>query len=295
MKLSFDPQPYTFKGEKPFSRSQMPTKIKPLYQDKGHYKDMLGEFHDEIDELQNMMYAHNRYGLLLIFQAMDAAGKDGTIKHVMSGVNPHGVEIHSFKKPSENELDRDFLWRTSRWMPRRGHIGIFNRSYYEEVLVVKVHPKIVTNYQRIPKEYIQDLDGLFQKRYEDIANFELYAHRQGFRILKFFLNISKEEQRQRFLSRIDEHAKNWKFSEADIKERGYWDNYMEAYEAAINATSNPFAPWHVIPADDKKNMRLMVSQIILTELHNMDMHYPRVSDKRRVELQKYRKMLEEER
>ena len=294
MHLSFDPKPYTFTGDKSFSISQTPTEIVPLYKNKGDYKDLLGEFRDEIDELQNMMYAHDRYGLLLVFQAMDAAGKDGTIKHVMSGVNPHGIEINSFKKPSTNELDHDFMWRTSKRMPKRGHIGIFNRSYYEEVLVVKVHPKIATDYQRIPREYTTDLDSLFEKRYEDISNFEMYAHRQGIRVLKFFLNISKEEQRQRFLARIDEQSKNWKFSEADVKERGYWDDYMKAYEAAINATAKPFAPWHVIPADDKKNMRLMISQIILNELRSMDMHYPKVDDERKAALQEYRKMLEEE-
>jgi PPK2 family polyphosphate:nucleotide phosphotransferase len=232
--------------------------------------------------------------MLLVFQAMDAAGKDGTIKHVMSGVNPHGIQIFAFKKPSDNELDHDFMWRTSRCLPERGRMGIFNRSYYEEVLVVKVHPQILTKYQRIPKAFTSDVDQAFEQRYEDIANFEQYIHRQGIHVMKFFLNLSKDEQKRRFLDRIDRPDKNWKFSEADVKERGYWDKYMTAYEEAINKTASPEAPWYVVPADDKKNMRLIVSQLILNEMRKLDMNYPIVTDERRAELQEIRKQLIED-
>ena len=282
---------FTFTGDEPFSIKDVPNKIEDLYDDKKDYKDRLAKFQEEIDELQNIMYAHDRYGMLLIFQAMDAAGKDGTIRHVMSGINPHGMEVSSFKRPSEEELDHDFMWRTTKNLPPRGRIGIFNRSYYEEVLVVRVHPEIMTKYQRIPAEFTQNVEEVWQQRYEDIRNLELYAYRNGIRILKFFLNISKEEQRKRFLARIETPSKNWKFSEGDVEERGYWDDYMQAYEDMINATARPHAPWIVVPADDKKNMRLIVSEIILHHMKQMDMHYPKVSDERRAELQKFRELL----
>jgi PPK2 family polyphosphate:nucleotide phosphotransferase len=291
MHTQLDYSAFEFNGDRELSLSELPTKIKDVYEDKKDYRELLEEFREEIDELQNTMYAHDRYGLLLIFQAMDAAGKDGTIRHVMSGVNPHGLEIYSFKKPSDLELDHDFMWRTTRCLPQRGRIGIFNRSYYEEVLVVRVHSKILTDYQRIPKEHTQDLDQVWEERFEDIRNLEKYAHRNGIHVLKFFLNISKEEQRDRFLARIDTPSKNWKFSEGDVKERGYWDDYMRCYEAAINATAAPHAPWYVIPADDKKNMRLMVSQVILDKLNAMEMHYPKVDEERKAELEQYREVL----
>lgn len=294
MHKKIDVSSYKFTGESPLKLSDIPNKIDPLYEGKKDYKNLLKEFRKEIDELQNMMYAHDRYGMLLIFQAMDAAGKDGTVRHVMSGVNPHGVEVHSFKAPTKNELDHDFMWRTTRRLPTRGKVGIFNRSYYEEVLVVRVHPKILTSYQRVPSEFTQDLDAVWTQRYEDIRNLELYAHRNGIQVVKFFLNISKEEQRLRFISRIDEPSKNWKFSEGDIEERKFWDNYMECYETAINETARPHAPWYVIPADDKKNMRLMVSQAILNHMNDMDMHYPKVDDERRAELAEIRKKLEKD-
>ena len=239
-----------------------------------------------------MMYAHDRHAMLLVFQAMDAAGKDGTIKRVMSRVNPHGVSIDAFKKPSEEELDHDFMWRTTIKFPKRGTIGIFNRSYYEEVLVVKVHPKIVTDYQRIPKNLTIDLDKLWQQRYEDIRNLELYASRNGIHVVKFFLNISRDEQRDRFLARLNTPEKNWKFAEGDVKERGYWNDYMKAYEEAINETAAPHAPWYVIPADDKNNMRLIVAQVILKHLKELDMKFPEVSEERIAEFEKFREMLE---
>lgn len=292
MHIKIDISDYEFTGGKKLKLAETTNLIEPLYKDKDDYKDLLEEYSEEIDDLQNMMYAHNRYAMLVIFQAMDAAGKDGTIRHVMSGVNPHGVEVHSFKKPSDNELDHDFLWRTTIKFPGRGTIGIFNRSYYEEVLVVRVHPEILTKYQRIPGEFTQNPDQVWQQRYEDIRNLEMYAHRNGIRVVKFFLNISRDEQKRRFLDRLNEQAKNWKFSEADVKERGYWNDYMTAYEDCINATATPYGPWYVVPADDKKNMRLIVSQIILENMRKMDMKYPEVDDSRLADFENYRQMLE---
>ncbi|MEZ4825469.1 MAG: polyphosphate kinase 2 family protein [Bacteroidia bacterium] len=292
MHINIDIRPFEFIGDRKFDIRNFPASVPDFYRDKDHYKDLMREFQEEIDELQTKMYAHDRYSLLLIFQAMDAAGKDGTIQNVMSGVNPHGVIIHSFKKPSEQELDHDFLWRTTVAFPQRGKIGIFNRSYYEEVLVVKVHPEILTQYQRLPAELVADPEKVWQQRYEDIRNLEKFAFRNGTRVVKFFLNISKDEQRKRFLSRLNEPEKNWKFAEADVKERGFWDDYMKAYEECINATSSPEAPWYVVPADDKSNMRLIVSQIILEHMHQLDMKYPEVSEARKAEFEKFRQMLE---
>jgi PPK2 family polyphosphate:nucleotide phosphotransferase len=289
-----DTRPFAYEGKRPLILAEQPNQIPDLYEDKDEYKDLLKEFREEIDDLQNMMYAHDRYSLLLIFQAMDAAGKDGTIRHVMSGINPHGVEVYAFKQPSSNELDHDFLWRTTRCLPRRGHIGIFNRSYYEEVLVVRVHPEILTKYQRLPAELIHDPELVWQQRYAAIRDFERYLYHNGTRVIKFFLNLSKDEQRDRFLDRIEEPDKNWKFSEGDVKERAYWQDYMHAYEQAINATASQYAPWYVIPANDKKNMRLIVSQVILDHMRKLDMCYPEVSDARREELQSYRAQLQKD-
>jgi PPK2 family polyphosphate:nucleotide phosphotransferase len=271
-----------------------PTKIPDVYQDKSDYRDLVEEFQKEIDELQCMMYAHDRYSLLLIFQAMDAAGKDGTIRAIMSGVNAHGVTVHPFKQPSDDELDQDFLWRTTKHLPQRGRIGIFNRSYYEEVLVVRVHPEILLNKQRLPAELLADVDQLWQHRYESIRDFEKHLNRNGTRVVKFFLNLGRDEQRERFVARIDELDKNWKFSEGDVKERKYWDQYQQAYESAINATATADAPWFVVPADDKKNMRLIVAQIVLEQLRTLDMHYPVVTPERREELEGYKRRLLEE-
>ncbi len=241
----------------------------------------------EMDELQSKMYAHNRYGLLIIFQAMDAAGKDGTIKHVLAGVNPVGVKIHSFKRPSETELGHDFLWRTNNVLPQRGTITIFNRSYYEEVLVVKVEPDILTNSQRLPAELTEDLDKVWEQRYSDIKNLEKYLYRNGIRVIKFFLNVSKKEQADRLIERIEDPNKNWKFEEQDVKVRDKWDEYMAAYQEAINETATKKSPWFVVPADDKKNMRLIVGSIIIEELKKMDMTYPEVSPDRAEELQRF--------
>ncbi|RMG75658.1 MAG: polyphosphate kinase 2 family protein [Bacteroidetes bacterium] len=289
--MPIDTTAFFVTGEKPFRRKDHPTHIEAVYDGKKDYKKRLEAYQDEIDELQNMMYAHDRYSMLLIFQAMDAAGKDGTIRRVMSGVNPHGVVVHAFKRPSDNELDHDFMWRTTKALPARGRIGIFNRSYYEEVLVVRVHPGILTGAQKLPAELTHDLNAVWQQRYEDIRSFERYLHRNGTRVIKFFLNLSKEEQRLRFLDRIDTPAKNWKFAEGDVKERKHWDSYMTAYEDAINATATPDSPWIVVPADDKKNMRLIVSQVIVDALKAMDMCYPKVDEARQAELQSFRDAL----
>ena len=289
---SIDLNQFAYTGDRKLSIADAPNSIDKLYDNKKEYREKLEEYQDEIDELQYMMYAHDRHAMLLVFQAMDAAGKDGTIKRVMSRVNPHGVSIDAFKKPSEEELDHDFMWRTTIKFPKRGTIGIFNRSYYEEVLVVKVHPKIVTDYQRIPKNLTIDLDKLWQQRYEDIRNLELYASRNGIHVVKFFLNISRDEQRDRFLARLNTPEKNWKFAEGDVKERGYWNDYMKAYEEAINETAAPHAPWYVIPADDKNNMRLIVAQVILKHLKELDMKFPEVSEERIAEFEKFREMLE---
>jgi len=267
---------------------------KDLYKDKKDYEKELEDYRKEIDDLQNMMYAHDKHSLLLIFQAMDAAGKDGTIRHVMSGVNAHGVEVNAFKKPSDLELEHDFLWRTTLALPPRGNVGIFNRSYYEEVLVCKVHPEIVTKYQKLPPGCTEDMEQLWENRYRAIRDFEKHLTENGTIVMKFFLNVSKDEQKRRFLDRIDRQEKNWKFSDGDIKERGYWDDYMEAYETAIQETATPDCPWYVIPADDKKNMRLIVSKLILEKLGSMEMAYPELPDEQKALLADCRAQLENE-
>jgi len=277
---------FRYDGSRPFIIKKADTKIDDLYEDKADYGAQLEEFREKMDELQSLMYAHNRYGLLIIFQAMDAAGKDGTIKHVLSGVNPIGVKIQSFKRPSETELDHDFLWRHIQHLPERGNITIFNRSHYEEVLVVKVHSEILTNVQRLPTELTKDLDKVWQNRYEDIVNFEKYLQHNGIKVVKFFLNISQKKQGERLVERIEDTTKNWKFEEADVKERAFWGKYMAAYEDAINATASPHAPWYVVPADDKKNMRLIVGNIIVEELKKMDMAYPETTPERQAVLKK---------
>lgn len=269
-----------------------PTRVKPVYTSKEKYQALLETQVAELSSLQQLHYASNRYAVLLIFQAMDAAGKDGAIKHVMSGVNPQGCQVFSFKHPSATELEHDFLWRTTQSLPERGRIGIFNRSYYEEVLIVRVHPEILRN-QGLP-------DGLLNKktiwkdRYRSIVDLENHLHRNGTRIIKFFLHLSKEEQRKRFLDRIDEPDKNWKFSQADIVERGFWDEYMQAYEACLSATSTKLAPWYVVPADDKENARLIVSKIVLDTFKSLRMHYPKTDAGRREALLKIRQELMEE-
>ncbi len=283
----YNKEDYRYDGSKPLDIKSLPTRFKDIYDSKEEYEAMQAQVAADLDELQSMMYAHNRYGLLVIFQAMDAAGKDGTIKHVISGVNPAGVQIHSFKRPSENELEHDFLWRTNKVLPQRGSIGIFNRSYYEEVLVVKVESDILTKTQRIPEELTEDLDKVWKRRYKDIKNMEKYLDRNGIKVIKFFLNVSKKEQGERLIERIKDSSKNWKFEEQDLKVREKWDQYMDAYETCINATASKKAPWYVIPADDKKNMRLTVAKIVCDELQSMKMSYPQVSKERGEELQSF--------
>jgi len=263
-------------GEGTFSIGESSTLVDPIYSDKADYKEQLRKLRKGIDDRQQLMYADDRHAMLLVFQAMDAAGKDGTIRTVLAGVNPHGVQIHSFKRPTAIELDHNYMWRTDALMPRRGHIGVFNRSYYEEVLVVRVHPEILTDYQRLPEPFTKDLDAVWKQRHADIRGMEAYNHHNGTKILKFFLNLSKDEQARRFLSRIDRPEKNWKFEPGDIRERASWDQYMKVYEETINETSTPESPWFVIPADDKKNMRLLVANIVLEELNKLDMNYPDV-------------------
>lgn len=245
----------------------------------------------KLRQQQDMLYAQNEWSVLLVFQAMDAAGKDGTIKAVMSGINPAGCQVHSFKKPSENELEHDFLWRTAIRLPQRGQIGIFNRSYYEEVLVVRVHPKILMG-QRLP--FIPPGDTVWDQRLQSIADHELHLARNGTVVLKFWLNVSREEQKNRFLARIEEPEKNWKFHPADVAERGHWDDYMLAYEETLQSTSRSWAPWYAIPADDKPYMRLAVADVIVRSLESLGLAYPTVSHAEREELQTWGHQLETE-
>lgn len=268
---------------------EWPTRIEPVYKSKKDYKVLLQQQIDALSQQQQLQYADDRYSLLLIFQAMDAAGKDGAIKHVMSGINPQGCQVFSFKKPSAKELDHDFLWRTNQCLPERGRIGIFNRSYYEEVLVVRVHPEILGS-QKLPGD-LSDLDAIWQQRYRSIVDLEDHLYRNGTRVIKFFLHLSEQEQRRRFLARIDNPEKNWKFSSADIKERKFWSQYMQAYEACLNATSTATAPWYVVPADDKKNARLLIANIILETYKTLKMNYPVTDNKRRQELLEIRQQL----
>jgi PPK2 family polyphosphate:nucleotide phosphotransferase len=266
-----------------------PTKVKPFCKSKKQYEKILEAHVEALSALQQLHYASNRYALLLIFQGMDAAGKDGAIRHVMSGVNPQGCEVFSFKQPTDDELEHDFLWRTNRHLPERGRIGIFNRSYYEEVLVVRVHPEMLRS-QGLSEE-LRDEKTIWKERYSSIVDLENHLHRNGTKIIKFFLHLSKNEQRKRFLERIDEPDKNWKFSLADIHERKYWKHYMQAYEDCLNATSTRHAPWFVVPADDKENARLIVSRIVLDGLNELKMAYPKTTAKRRLELKSIRKLL----
>jgi PPK2 family polyphosphate:nucleotide phosphotransferase len=266
-----------------------PTRIKPFYKSKEHYQEILAEHVKEMAALQNLLYASGRHALLLVFQAMDAGGKDGAIKHVLSGVNPQGCQVYSFKKPSAQDLAHDFLWRTTVCLPERGRIGIFNRSYYEEVLVVRVHPDILQA-QNIPEKLINP-DNIWSERFRSIRNLEEHLHRNGTQVVKFFLHLSKEEQRQRLLLRIDDPGRNWKFSQADMQERALWKEYTRAYEECVGATSTKAAPWYVVPADDKQNARIIISRIILETLKDLKMSYPETTKARRKELQVLRNQL----
>ena len=261
------------------------------YTNKKDAKEKLKAGVEQLATYQDILYAQNTYALLLIFQAMDAAGKDSTIKHVMSGVNPQGCQVFSFKSPSEEELDHDYLWRSSKSLPERGRIGIFNRSYYEEVLIVRVHPEIFCQ-QQLPT--FPDGDKIWLSRFEEINNFEKYLVNNGIIIIKFFLNVSKEEQKKRFLKRIETPEKNWKFSRSDVRERSFWDKYMHAYEEVFNHTSTPWAPWYIIPADRKWFTRLTVADIICSKLEELELKYPSITEEKKQHLLEAKKMLETE-
>ena len=287
--MPLDVEPFRVREGQRVDLKKRPTRVAPFYESKDAYRSLLAEHVGKLAQRQDLLYAHDRYSLLLIFQAMDAAGKDGVIKHVMSGINPQGCQVFSFKHPSATELDHDFLWRTTTCLPERGRIGIFNRSYYEEVLIVRVHASILRA-QRLPDEVIADRN-IWNKRYQSIVDLERHLHRNGTRVVKFFLHVSKEEQRQRFLARMDDPSKNWKFSAGDLAERALWKNYMSAYEDCLSATSTDRAPWYVVPADDKLNARLIVSQIVLDTLKAMKMRYPSLDAAGLKELQRLRKEL----
>lgn len=278
---------YIVKPDSNLSLSKLSTKDTAGIKSKEDAKELLDKNIEKMIELQDRLYASDKYSLLLIFQAMDAAGKDSTIKHVMSGLNPQGTQVYSFKQPSKEELDHGFLWRIQKAVPERGRIGIFNRSHYEEVLVVKVHDLL--KYQQLPQELIDE--KIWQKRYDQINDFEKYLAENGTIVLKFFLHVSKDEQKERFLARIDDKTKNWKFSAADVEERKFWNDYQKAYEEAIIATSKKQAPWYIIPADKKWFARLLVSEIIVETLKQLDLQYPKLSEDQITELQKCKESL----
>jgi PPK2 family polyphosphate:nucleotide phosphotransferase len=288
--MKINPKDFRVSREQKLSLRKSPTVIEPFYDSEEHYKELLAADVKELSGLQRLLYAGSSYSVLLIFQAMDAAGKDGAISHVLSGINPQGCEVYSFKHPSAEELEHDFLWRTTCKLPARGRIGVFNRSYYEEVLIVRVHPEILQT-EMVPDEGTGG-KKIWEGRYRSIVEFEKHLHRNGTRVVKFFLHLSKEEQRNRFLKRIDEPDKNWKFSQADIAERKFWDRYMTAYEECLSATSTKPAPWHIVPADDKYNARLIVSRVVIDAMQSLDLSYPKLTPDRLSELQAIRKELE---
>lgn len=288
----FPKSPYRVPYDGSFKVKSAPTSPRKGAPNKKKAEEEVDECIKDLRKLQDKLYASDDHAVLLIFQAMDAAGKDGTLRAVMTGVNPAGCQVYSFKQPSSEELDHDFLWRCTRALPERGRIGIFNRSYYEEVLVVRVHPEFLEDEKLpwIPK----DLDDLWEQRYESIRNFEEHLARQGTVIIKFWLNVSKDEQKKRFLERIEDPAKNWKFSSGDIKERGHWKDYMKAYEAALKETSRPWAPWYAIPADDKTYMRLQVAKVITDTLKNLGLEYPTLGQGEKQKLAEMKAILEAE-
>jgi PPK2 family polyphosphate:nucleotide phosphotransferase len=287
--MPIHPKDYRVREGHKVDLAQWPTQTARVYRDDADYQTMLKDHVKQLSAQQELLYASGRYAVLLIFQAMDAAGKDGVIEHVMSGVNPQGCQVFSFKHPSATELKHDFLWRTTICLPEQGKIGIFNRSYYEEVLIVRVHPEILRAEDLPPS--VESSRSLWGERYQSILDLERHLSRNGTRIIKFFLHLSKEEQRKRFLARIDAPEKNWKFSEADIQERKYWKQYMKAYEKCLGATSTREAPWYVVPADDKQNARLIVSRIVLDTMADLKLSFPRTGGARRKELQRLRKQL----
>jgi PPK2 family polyphosphate:nucleotide phosphotransferase len=290
--MKIDTDDYRVREDSKVKLDKWPTHVSACYKSKAHYEQLLSEHIDKLRELQPMLYAHDRYALLIIFQAMDAAGKDSAIKHVMSGVNPQGCLVFSFKHPGPEALAHDFLWHARRLTPERGRIGIFNRSYYEEVLIVRVHRELLQA-EKLPDDVTKD-DALWDLRYRSIRALERHLHDNGTRMIKFFLHLSKEEQRKRFLARLDEPEKNWKFSEDDIKERSLWDDYMSVYEKCLSATSTKEAPWYAIPADDKPTARLIISKVIIDTLKSLPMSYPKLDPARRKVLESIRRQLEAE-
>lgn len=288
--MEFKTDVYRVRGNGKVDLGEWPTVEAPLYASAADYDALLAAQVARLSALQQLLYATNRYALLVIFQAMDAAGKDGAIRHVMSGVNPQGCQVFSFQHPSPAELQHDFLWRTTRDLPQRGRIGIFNRSYYEEVLIVRVHPELLES-EGLPGIHPGD-GSVWRDRLRSIANLERHLHKNGTCVIKVYLHLSREEQRKRFLQRIDDPQKNWKFSLGDLKERNFWNDYMTAYERCIGATSKKHAPWYVVPADDKRNARLIVSDIIVDRLASLNMTYPKSSPARAGELRDIRKQLQ---
>jgi PPK2 family polyphosphate:nucleotide phosphotransferase len=287
--MKIDLKDFRVKSGAKVSLKKWATLVKPYYKSEKHYKEMLFDDVKELSHLQRLLNTSGSHAILLIFQAMDAAGKDGAVSHVLTGVNPQGCEVHNFKSPSAEELAHDFLWRTTLRLPGRGRIGVFNRSYYEEVLILRVHPRFLGG-EGVP-EGLADKKDFWKGRYRSIVDFEKHLHRCGTRVIKFYLHLSKEEQRRRFLARIDEPEKNWKFSEADATERKFWDQYMDAYEDCLSATSTKTAPWHVVPADDKLNARLIISRVVIQAMKELRMSYPAITPGRRKELQAIRKQL----
>ena len=289
--MKIDPEAFRVRGRR-IGLDERPTRIEPFYRSKNQCKALLRDQVEQLSDLQDLLYASNRYAVLIIFQAMDAAGKDGAIKHVMSGVNPQGCQVFSFKHPSATELAHDFLWRTNQALPERGKIGIFNRSHYEEVLIVRVHPEILRA-EGVPDARLDDQD-IWQDRFRSIRHQEHHLHRNGTRIIKFFLHLSPEEQGRRFLARIDDPRKNWKFDSADLEERKYWKQYLAAYQDCLNSTSSSKAPWYIVPADDKDNARLIVAKVIVETLKGLKLRYPATDAAKRRELQQIRKTLVQE-
>ncbi len=290
--MQLDVTPFRVREGETVKLKHRPTKVAPFYDGNTTHDALLAQHVAELDRLQQKLYAADSHAVLLIFQAMDAAGKDGVIRHVMSGINPQGCQVFSFKHPSAEELQHDFLWRCTRDLPARGQIGIFNRSYYEEVLIVRVHPEILAA-EGVP-DATHNLKKRWHYRYRSINNLERHLNGTGTKIVKFFLHLSKQEQRERFLARIEEPKKNWKFSAADIAERKFWDDYMTAYEDCLSATSTDHAPWYIVPADDKRNARLIVSQVIVDTLEDLKLRYPKTDEARHAELEAIRAALEQE-
>jgi PPK2 family polyphosphate:nucleotide phosphotransferase len=288
-RMHIDPKDFRIQRGTQVRLENWPTMMEPVYTSEHDYKERLETDVNTLSELQRRLYASDAYAVLLIFQAMDTAGKDGAISHVLSGINPEGCDVYSFKQPSAEELTHDFLWRTTCRLPARGRIGVFNRSYYEEVLVVRVHPEILRN-EQIPGSRVGS-KSLWKGRYRSIVESEKHLRRNGTRIIKFFLHLSKDEQRKRLLARIDEPDKNWKFSQEDIAERPFWDQYTEAYEECLSATSTKGAPWYVVPADDKCSARLIVSRIVIETLGELDLGYPEMTAAQQIELGAIRKRL----